>query len=65
MSVVDIDVPQGYQIVLVCRPDGTTTVSVPQDVFEDAIDKHNLSMLSISSPKMREYLAQAEPVHAD
>lgn len=60
MSVVDIDVPAGFQIVFVMRPDGTSTVSVPQGVFEEAIDKHNLSMLSISSPKMREFLAQAE-----
>ena len=58
--VVSIDVPAGSSIVLVTRSDGTMTVSIPQDAFEDAIDQHNLTLLSISSPKLTACLSLSD-----
>ena len=60
MSVVSIDVPAGHSIVLVTRSDGSATVSIPQGIFEEAIDKHNLTMLSLSTPKLMAYLSLSD-----
>ncbi len=45
--LVDIDVPVGSQIIHLTRPDGSSTLSIPQEIFEMAATQYktNLSQM--------------------
>lgn len=62
--MVDIDVPAGNQLIHVTRPDGSSTISLPQKVFQSAVTQHVNHLDAVSRDFKADQVLETIRAHA-